>query len=85
MTVRLAGCFPDRVHRPLGNADVDCVYADFGGGNRPDRRTARQIAARYKGLHRHARLDAQILEYRCGLAIGGVALIGIDLNCRPAV
>ena len=80
-----AGHFTDGVHGEGGYADVDGFDADFTGSQWADGTAAGHVVAHHKGLHRHFGLLAQASEYGAGLAIGGVALIGVDLDDRAVV
>ena len=71
-----------RVHRQLRHADVDGGDPETGRRERPDRRPARDVVARDERLHRHAGLLAARPEQRRRRRVGGVALVGVELDRR---
>ena len=74
-----------RVHRELGDTDVDGRDAEAGRGDRPDGRAARQIGAHHERLQRHRRpLGREAHDRRAG-GVGGVADVGVELEHRAAV
>ena len=75
-----------RVHRQLGDADVDGGDAEAGGRERADRRPARHVVARHEHLARHAGVARRPAANSAAVsAVGGVALVGVDLDRRAAV
>src|SRR5450830_2035315 len=80
-----AGQFADRVHGEGRQADIDSTYAQVAGGDRADGRTATHVAAHHEALHRHFLGHAQVAEEPGGFAVGGVALVAVDLDHRPGI
>ena len=73
------------MHCQLGNTDIHCADAEFGGSDRSDRRTATHVAANRNGLHWYIGFTAQRSKHSRCLAVSRIALIGVDLNDRTTV
>ena len=73
------------MHCQLGNTDIHCADAEFGGSDRSDRRTATHVAANRNGLHWYIGFTAQRSKHSRCLAVSCIALIGIEFNHRPGV
>ncbi|MNF86573.1 hypothetical protein D3C84_690140 [compost metagenome] len=57
----------------------------MAGGDRADGRAAAHVAADHKALHRDFFGHAQVAEEPGGFAVGGVALVAVDLDHRAGV
>ena len=75
-----------RVHRELRDADVDGGDAEAGGGERSDRRAARACCcATRTAAPAPRRRGSARSKQRGGVGVGGVALVGVDLDRRAVV
>ncbi|CAI8924519.1 hypothetical protein EMIT0180MI3_360038 [Priestia megaterium] len=75
----------DRVHGERRQADVHGAHAQVAGGDRADGRAAAHVAAHHEALHRYFFGHAQMTEEPGGFAVGGVALVAVDLDYRAGV
>ena len=76
---------PDGVHAELGDADVHSPDTEPCSRDRANGGTATHVRADYHTLARDLRMTANRLENRFSFAIGGVALVIVDLDDRPLV
>src|SRR5881394_580025 len=80
-----AAQFADRVHGERRQADVYGAHTQVAGGDRADGRTTAHVTAHHEALHRHFFSHAQVTEEPGGFAVGGVALVAVDLDHRASV
>ena len=80
-----AGQFADRVHGEGRQADIHGAHAQVAGGDRANGRATAHVTAHHEALHRHFHGHAQVAEEPGGFAVGGVALVAVDLDHRPGI
>src|SRR5688500_11316893 len=70
------------VHAEHRVADVDGANAEPRRADGPDGAPAAEIAAHHEALRLRLRLDRELLRERPRLAVGAVALVGVELDHR---
>src|SRR5690606_23559789 len=75
----------DGMHGKCRHPDIQRLDTHFRSGQRTDGAATFHIGARYEALHGYLSLVAQHTENRAGLAVGGIALISIDLDNGAAI
>lgn len=75
-TTRLA----DRVHAQLGVAQIQRPYAKLGRQHGTDGRTTWAVVSHDKQLKGNTRLFGDLLQEDDAWRVGGVSLVGVDLN-----
>ena len=75
----------DGMHGKGGNADIDSVYSQFRGDDRPNRTAASHVTAHHKTLHRHTCFRTDAAEQGSRFTVRGITLIGVELDDRPGI
>ena len=73
------------MHGKCGHANIQRPDSDFPGRDRTDGAAASQVAAHDESLHGNVFLLAYIPEHGAGFAVGGITLIGIELDHRTMI
>lgn len=71
---------PDAVHAQLGIPQIQRAHAHLGRQHRPDGAPARRVVLDHKQLQRHGGAARHLLDQHDAGRVGGVALVGVDLD-----
>lgn len=80
-----AACLADAVHAELRVSDVDGAHAELGGEGRADGAAAERVVAHNKQLQRNAGDTGALLEEDDTGRVGGVLVVGVNLDDGAAV
>lgn len=85
LDIDAAACLANAVHAQLWVSDVDGAHAELGGESRADGASAEGVVANHKQLQRDAGDASAFLEKDDAGRVGGVLVVGVDLDDGAAV
>ena len=83
--VPVPGQLPYRVHGKCRHPEIQGADAGFSGRNRPDCTSTGHVSAHDEGVYGHILFRGEQPVESRGLAVRGIALVGVDLDDRPGV